>query len=89
MYFQRHIRILDNFYQVFHFLNPFQGNKTFSNMFYLTYRDKRKKCTLLNKELFVLFCFLIRVERKERARLKTVKFNAKPGVIDSKGVGTK
>uniref|UniRef100_Q63622-6 Isoform 6 of Disks large homolog 2 n=1 Tax=Rattus norvegicus TaxID=10116 RepID=Q63622-6 len=25
-----------------------------------------------------------RVERKERARLKTVKFNAKPGVIDSK-----
>ncbi|MBZ3879435.1 Disks large-like protein 2 [Sciurus carolinensis] len=28
-----------------------------------------------------------RVERKERARLKTVKFNAKPGVIDSKGVG--
>ncbi|KGL90207.1 Disks large 2, partial [Charadrius vociferus] len=28
-----------------------------------------------------------RVERKERARLKTVKFNAKPGVIDAKGVG--
>uniref|UniRef100_A0A4W2G043 Discs large MAGUK scaffold protein 2 n=1 Tax=Bos indicus x Bos taurus TaxID=30522 RepID=A0A4W2G043_BOBOX len=27
----------------------------------------------------------VRVERKERARLKTVKFNAKPGVIDSKG----
>ncbi|KFV65954.1 Disks large 2, partial [Dryobates pubescens] len=27
-----------------------------------------------------------RVERKERARLKTVKFNAKPGVIDAKGV---
>uniref|UniRef100_A0A2K6FR34 Discs large MAGUK scaffold protein 2 n=1 Tax=Propithecus coquereli TaxID=379532 RepID=A0A2K6FR34_PROCO len=27
-----------------------------------------------------------RVERKERARLKTVKFNAKPGVIDSKGL---
>ncbi|RMC07471.1 hypothetical protein DUI87_16943 [Hirundo rustica rustica] len=27
----------------------------------------------------------IRVERKERARLKTVKFNAKPGVIDAKG----
>uniref|UniRef100_A0A4W3JD62 Discs, large homolog 2 (Drosophila) n=1 Tax=Callorhinchus milii TaxID=7868 RepID=A0A4W3JD62_CALMI len=27
-----------------------------------------------------------RVERKERARLKTVKFNAKPGVIDIKGV---
>ncbi|XP_069747061.1 disks large homolog 2-like isoform X3 [Narcine bancroftii] len=26
-----------------------------------------------------------RVERKERARLKTVKFNANPGVIDSKG----
>ncbi|XP_077307531.1 disks large homolog 2 isoform X1 [Lithobates pipiens] len=26
-----------------------------------------------------------RVERRERARLKTVKFNAKPGVIDSKG----
>ncbi|XP_069046144.1 disks large homolog 2 isoform X30 [Lepisosteus oculatus] len=26
-----------------------------------------------------------RVERKERARLKTVKFNAKPGVIDGKG----
>ncbi|XP_002942127.2 disks large homolog 2 isoform X5 [Xenopus tropicalis] len=26
-----------------------------------------------------------RVERKERARLKTVKFNAKPGVIDSRG----
>lgn len=26
-----------------------------------------------------------RVERKERARLKTVKFNAKSGVIDSKG----
>lgn len=36
-----------------------------------------------------LFFFFIRVERKERARLKTVKFNAKPGVIDSKGVGTK
>uniref|UniRef100_A0A8B9RA76 Discs, large homolog 2 (Drosophila) n=1 Tax=Astyanax mexicanus TaxID=7994 RepID=A0A8B9RA76_ASTMX len=29
-----------------------------------------------------------RVERKERARLKTVKFNAKPGSIDSKGVST-
>nr|XP_023824064.1 disks large homolog 2-like isoform X14 [Salvelinus alpinus] len=29
-----------------------------------------------------------RVERKERARLKTVKFNAKPGTIDSK-VGVK
>uniref|UniRef100_A0A7N6AAL3 Disks large homolog 2-like n=1 Tax=Anabas testudineus TaxID=64144 RepID=A0A7N6AAL3_ANATE len=27
-----------------------------------------------------------RVERKERARLKTVKFNAKPGSFDSKGV---
>uniref|UniRef100_A0A671S6Y1 Disks large homolog 2-like n=1 Tax=Sinocyclocheilus anshuiensis TaxID=1608454 RepID=A0A671S6Y1_9TELE len=27
-----------------------------------------------------------RVERKERARLKTVKFNAKPGSLDSKGV---
>uniref|UniRef100_A0A3B1J3X2 Discs, large homolog 2 (Drosophila) n=1 Tax=Astyanax mexicanus TaxID=7994 RepID=A0A3B1J3X2_ASTMX len=27
-----------------------------------------------------------RVERKERARLKTVKFNAKPGSIDSKGL---
>nr|DBA32393.1 TPA: hypothetical protein GDO54_000190 [Pyxicephalus adspersus] len=27
----------------------------------------------------------VRVERRERARLKTVKFNAKPGVIDSKG----
>ncbi|XP_036392064.1 disks large homolog 2-like isoform X1 [Megalops cyprinoides] len=26
-----------------------------------------------------------RVERKERARLKTVKFNAKPGTLDSKG----
>ncbi|KAG8453077.1 hypothetical protein GDO86_004767 [Hymenochirus boettgeri] len=26
-----------------------------------------------------------RVERKERARLKTVKFNARPGVIDSRG----
>ncbi|XP_032878412.1 disks large homolog 2 isoform X2 [Amblyraja radiata] len=26
-----------------------------------------------------------RVERKERSRLKTVKFNANPGVIDSKG----
>ncbi|XP_053160269.1 disks large homolog 2 isoform X21 [Hemicordylus capensis] len=26
-----------------------------------------------------------RVERKERARLKTVKFNAKPGMIDAKG----
>ncbi|XP_056417341.1 disks large homolog 2 isoform X6 [Hyla sarda] len=26
-----------------------------------------------------------RVERKERARLKTVKFNAKPGLIDAKG----
>ncbi|XP_067842385.1 disks large homolog 2 isoform X3 [Heptranchias perlo] len=26
-----------------------------------------------------------RVERKERARLKTVKFNANPGVIDAKG----
>lgn len=30
--------------------------------------------------------FLNRVERKERARLKTVKFNAKPGSFDSKGV---
>ncbi|MBN3297931.1 DLG2 protein, partial [Amia calva] len=30
-----------------------------------------------------------RVERKERARLKTVKFNAKPGVIDAKGVSKK
>uniref|UniRef100_A0A3P9AHH7 Discs, large homolog 2 (Drosophila) n=1 Tax=Esox lucius TaxID=8010 RepID=A0A3P9AHH7_ESOLU len=30
-----------------------------------------------------------RVERKERARLKTVKFNAKPGTIDSKGVSAK
>uniref|UniRef100_A0AAY4EKA9 Disks large homolog 2 n=1 Tax=Denticeps clupeoides TaxID=299321 RepID=A0AAY4EKA9_9TELE len=30
-----------------------------------------------------------RVERKERARLKTVKFNAKPGSIDSKGVSSK
>ncbi|CDQ94001.1 unnamed protein product [Oncorhynchus mykiss] len=29
-----------------------------------------------------------RVERKERARLKTVKFNAKPG-MDSKGVSAK
>uniref|UniRef100_A0A4W5QZI9 Discs, large homolog 2 (Drosophila) n=1 Tax=Hucho hucho TaxID=62062 RepID=A0A4W5QZI9_9TELE len=29
-----------------------------------------------------------RVERKERARLKTVKFNAKPGTIDSKGVSS-
>lgn len=29
---------------------------------------------------------LDRVERKERARLKTVKFNAKPGSFDSKGV---
>uniref|UniRef100_A0A8C2XJ68 Discs, large homolog 2 (Drosophila) n=1 Tax=Cyclopterus lumpus TaxID=8103 RepID=A0A8C2XJ68_CYCLU len=29
-----------------------------------------------------------RVERKERARLKTVKFNAKPGSLDSKGVST-
>lgn len=36
-----------------------------------------------------LFSIFFRVERKERARLKTVKFNAKPGVIDSKGVGTK
>lgn len=36
-----------------------------------------------------LFPIFFRVERKERARLKTVKFNAKPGVIDSKGVGTK
>lgn len=36
-----------------------------------------------------LFSICFRVERKERARLKTVKFNAKPGVIDSKGVGTK
>uniref|UniRef100_A0A672LL89 Disks large homolog 2-like n=1 Tax=Sinocyclocheilus grahami TaxID=75366 RepID=A0A672LL89_SINGR len=27
-----------------------------------------------------------RVERKERARLKTVKFNSKPGSLDSKGV---
>ena len=36
-----------------------------------------------------LFSIFLRVERKERARLKTVKFNAKPGVIDSKGVGTK
>nr|XP_034970416.1 disks large homolog 2 isoform X9 [Zootoca vivipara] len=27
-----------------------------------------------------------RVERKERARLKTVKFNSKPGVIDAKGI---
>lgn len=30
--------------------------------------------------------FISRVERKERARLKTVKFNAKPGSFDSKGV---
>lgn len=30
--------------------------------------------------------FLGSVERKERARLKTVKFNAKPGSFDSKGV---
>lgn len=29
---------------------------------------------------------LDRVERKERARLKTVKFNARPGSFDSKGV---
>lgn len=29
---------------------------------------------------------LDRVERKERARLKTVKFNAKPGSFDSKAV---
>uniref|UniRef100_A0A8C4DDR9 Disks large homolog 2 n=1 Tax=Dicentrarchus labrax TaxID=13489 RepID=A0A8C4DDR9_DICLA len=29
-----------------------------------------------------------RVERKERARLKTVKFNAKPGSFDSKGVSS-
>lgn len=37
--------------------------------------------------LCFLLCFLFhRVERKERARLKTVKFNAKPGVIDAKGV---
>lgn len=36
----------------------------------------------------VYFCLFLfsRVERKERARLKTVKFNAKPGVIDAKGV---
>ncbi|KAM3837449.1 disks large homolog 2 isoform 7-T7 [Vipera latastei] len=27
----------------------------------------------------------VRVERKEKARLKTVKFNSKPGVIDAKG----
>lgn len=32
--------------------------------------------------------FLNRVERKERARLKTVKFNAKPGSFESKGVST-
>lgn len=40
------------------------------------------------------FCFITdttlffpgRVERKERARLKTVKFNAKPGSFDSKAV---
>lgn len=37
--------------------------------------------------MFLHLCFLFpRVERKERARLKTVKFNAKPGVIDAKGV---
>lgn len=34
----------------------------------------------------VILCVFPRVERKERARLKTVKFNAKPGVIDAKGV---
>lgn len=34
---------------------------------------------------FMALCF-DRVERKERARLKTVKFNAKPGSLDSKGV---
>lgn len=33
-----------------------------------------------------LTTLLDRVERKERARLKTVKFNAKPGSFDSKGV---
>jgi len=31
---------------------------------------------------------LFRVERKERARLKTVKFNAKLGSFDSKGVSS-
>lgn len=35
---------------------------------------------------FFISVLLPRVERKERARLKTVKFNAKPGVIDAKGV---
>lgn len=40
-----------------------------------------------NECVFLHLCFLFpRVERKERARLKTVKFNAKPGVIDAKGV---
>lgn len=34
-----------------------------------------------------LFLIFIRVERKERVRLKIVKFNVKFGVIDFKGVG--
>uniref|UniRef100_A0A670Y2D3 Discs large MAGUK scaffold protein 2 n=1 Tax=Pseudonaja textilis TaxID=8673 RepID=A0A670Y2D3_PSETE len=38
---------------------------------------------LLSSSFF--FLFLSRVERKEKARLKTVKFNSKPGVIDAKG----
>uniref|UniRef100_A0A8C4X8H9 Discs, large homolog 2 (Drosophila) n=1 Tax=Erpetoichthys calabaricus TaxID=27687 RepID=A0A8C4X8H9_ERPCA len=33
----------------------------------------------------LFFFSVVRVERKERARLKTVKFNSKTGVIDSKG----
>lgn len=41
--------------------------------------------TAPNNMWFFIFVFH-RVERKERARLKTVKFNAKPGVIDAKGV---
>uniref|UniRef100_A0A8C4S7B9 Discs, large homolog 2 (Drosophila) n=1 Tax=Erpetoichthys calabaricus TaxID=27687 RepID=A0A8C4S7B9_ERPCA len=43
----------------------------------------------LKKDFFhminLFFFSVVRVERKERARLKTVKFNSKTGVIDSKG----
>lgn len=50
------------------------------------YQIFHTKCCY-NQRVFLHLCFLFpRVERKERARLKTVKFNAKPGVIDAKGV---
>ena len=52
----------------------------------IRYQTYRTKCCY-NQHVFLYLCFLFpRVERKERARLKTVKFNAKPGVIDAKGV---